>query len=177
MHPSTLCSQARRTAPQRLEANWIPRGSQNYFSIGSHLMLRHLPAGFADGRFHRHTFSSSCSTRNLSGKWPTGGFVIAGATTLCYLNIKVHDLPCESTSKTVTRSCRPTTLYGIPIPGNIGTFVLYCACSPHAAEYFTSSAGGWTTVTCTIGSRVENAGHDLRAPVPHCLVLSIPVIY
>ncbi len=130
MHPSTLCSQARRTAPQRLEACWIPRRSQNYFSIGSHLMLRHLPAGFADGRFHRHTFSSSCSTRNLSGEWSTGGFVIAGTTTLCYPNKRVYDLPCESISKTVTSWCRPTTLYGIPIPGYIGTFLLHCAARP-----------------------------------------------
>ena len=114
MHPSTLCSQA-RTAPQRLEANWIPRRSQNHYSIGSHLMLHHLPAEFADGRFPRRIFSSSCSTRNLSDKWPTGGFVIVGTITLYYLNIRVHDLPCEGISKTLMRSCRPTTLYGIPI--------------------------------------------------------------
>ena len=65
--------------------------------------------------------------QNLSGKWPTKGFVIAGTTELSDPNPRVHDLPSESTSKTLPRSGRPMSLYGVPVLGYIGTHVLHCA--------------------------------------------------
>ena len=64
MLPSILCSQARRIAAQRLEADPFPWAHIIYPS-GFHPMPFRLPAGLIDGRFHRRTYLSSCSTYGI----------------------------------------------------------------------------------------------------------------
>lgn len=64
MLPSTLCFQARMTAPPRLEAVTI---SWRHIidPIGVHPMPHNIPAGSAYGHFERLTLSSSCSTCDI----------------------------------------------------------------------------------------------------------------
>lgn len=123
---STLCFQARRTVPQRLEANSslgdsttsvpLDDGSCYVTYLLDWSMATFITAPFRQGAPHVS-----------SGKKPTQGFVIEGATKRCLWFSGVHNLAPENVGKTIARSCSPTSLYGFPFLRDLGTrAALHC---------------------------------------------------
>lgn len=122
MLPSTLCSQARKTSPQRLEADPMPRRH----SI--HTMPLHLPDGVANGGFRRWPFSSSCSTYDIGQTASKRNRPSREVQKLPHQNQAPAKSSTEST-KTIPESCNPMSSFKLTFSGDIGIHLLRCATS------------------------------------------------
>lgn len=123
---STLYSQARRTVSQSLEADspfrdpTTPATLEDILCYVPYLLdflvAASIAAPYRQGAPHI-----------LSGKKPTKKFFIEETTQRSRSFSGVFSLAPERTSKTIARSCRPTSLCGVSFQGGIGTFVaLHC---------------------------------------------------
>ena len=133
---STLYSQARRTVPQILEADsplrdpTIPVPLDDSLCYVAYLldssMAVFIAAPFRQGAPHISP-----------GKKPTKRFVIEGATQQYRPFSDVHNLAPENTSAAIVRSCRPTSLYGVPFKGDIGSSTtLHCIALHRIASHY-----------------------------------------
>ena len=120
MLPSTLCSQARKTSPPRLEADPMPRRHS------THTMPPHLPDGVANGGFRRWPLSSSRSTYDIGQTASKRNRPSREVQKLPHQNQEPAELSAEST-KTIPESCNPMSSFKLTFSGNIGIHLLRCA--------------------------------------------------
>lgn len=118
MLPSTLCFQARMTAPPRLEAVTLcPR--QNIDLIGVHPMPRQQSAGSAYGRFVHLTLFPHA----ISDMWLAREVVIAGSTKVGPSKDWRHQ---NRLPKILPRGCKVISINVRPCYSLLGTELVCC---------------------------------------------------